>query len=152
FAGTIGELVDGNRARMWQYSTGGADSNRHATTVQAFLGDRMTLGPGRTLDASVAYDGVSGNADQAANGISWHNILPRVPLRWKRSPSSFVTYVAGYRRAADVLTLDTLAVGDPFAPTASVSRWTAQGVGPVVARVGPGSGGDPAFSAIDPSL
>jgi hypothetical protein len=152
FVGAIGELVDGNRARMWQYSNPGTDSHRHATTVLAFVSDRISLGPGRTLDAAVSYDGVSGTADQAATGISWHNVLPRVELRFKRSPTSFVTYLVGYRRAADRLTLDTLAVGDPFAPTALVSRWTAQGVGPVVARVGPGTAGDPTFSAIDPSL
>jgi hypothetical protein len=152
FAGAVSELIDGTRARIWQYASAGADAHRHATTIAAFLGDRIILGPGRTLDADVAYDGVSGSADQAVTGISWHNVLPRVALRWKRSESSFVTYLAGYRRAVDRLTLDTLAVGDPFAPTAAVSRWTAQGVGPVVARVGPGTGGDPAFSAIDPSL
>src|SRR6185503_3131795 len=48
--------------------------------------------------------------------------------------------------------MDTLAVGDPSASTADVSRWTDQGVGPVVQRVGPGVRGDAAFSAIDPSL
>jgi len=152
FTGAIGELIDGNRARMWQFANPGADSQRHVTTVSGFIGDALSFGPGRTLVASVTYDGVSGTADQAATGISWHNVLPRVSLRFKRSPSSFVTYVAGYRRTADQLTLDTLAVGDPFAPTAAVSRWTSQGVGPVVARVGPGTGGDPTFSAIDPSL
>jgi len=152
FVGAIGELVDGNRARMWQYTNPGTDSHRHATTVLAFLSDRIVLGPGRTLDAAISYDGVNGGADQAAAGISWHNVLPRVELRFKRSPTSFVTYIVGYRRAADRLTLDTLAIGDPFAPTAAVSRWTAQGVGPIVARVGPGTGGDPTFSAIDPSL
>jgi hypothetical protein len=152
FVGTIAELVDGNRARMWQYTNPGSDSHRHATTVLAFVSDRIVLGPGRTLDAGVSYDGVNGSADQAATGISWRNVLPRVELRFKRSPASFVTYVVGYRRAADRLTLDTLAVGDPFASTAFVSRWTAQGVGPMVARMGPGTGGDPTFSAIDPSL
>jgi hypothetical protein len=152
FAGAVGELIDGTRARMWQYSATGADAHRHATTVAAFLGDRIALGSGRTLDVGVAYDGTAGSADQSASSISWHNVLPRAALRWKRNESSFVTYLAGYRRAVDRLTLDTLAVGDPFAPTAVVSRWTAQGVGPVVARVGPGSGSDPSFSSIDPSL
>jgi hypothetical protein len=152
FSGPVSELIDGNRARIWQYSNAGVDAHRHATTVTAFLVDRITLGPGRTLDAGVGYDGVSGSADEAATGISWENVLARALLRWKRSESSFVTYVAGYRRAVDRLTLDTLAVGDPFAPTAVVSRWTPQGVGPVVARVGPGTGGDPTFSTIDPSL
>ncbi len=129
FSGAVSELIDGNRARIWQYSNTGVDAHRHATTVTAFLVDRIALGPGRTLDAGVGYDGVTGSADQAATGISWQNVLPRALLRWKRSESSFVTYVAGYRRAVDRLTLDTLAVGDPFAPTAVVSRWTRSGRG-----------------------
>jgi hypothetical protein len=45
-----------------------------------------------------------------------------------------------------------LAYGDPAAPAGTVSAWTSQGVGSVVARVGPGTGGNPAFSAIDASL
>ena len=152
FAGAIGELVDGSQARMWQYANTGVDAHRHTTSVTAFLADRITFGPGRTLDAGLSYDGVNGMADQAATGVSWHSVLPRASLRWRQSESSHVTWVAGYRRAVDRLTLDTLAVGDPSASTASVSRWTNGGVGPVVQRVGPGTGGDPAFSAIDPSL
>jgi hypothetical protein len=152
FAGAMGELVDGNRARMWQYSNAGVDAHRHTTSVTAFLADRITFGPGRTLDAGLSYDGVNGMADLAATGVSWHSVLPRASLRWRQRESSHVTWVAGYRRAVDRLTLDTLAAGDPSASTASVSKWTAGGVGPVVQRVGPGTGGDPIFSAINPSL
>jgi hypothetical protein len=56
------------------------------------------------------------------------------------------------------LPLRDLAWGDPNAPTGTVMRWTtasqnpATVVGPIVQRVGPGSGGDPNFSAIDPAL
>ncbi len=115
FVGTIGELVDGNPARMWRYSNAGVDAHRHATSVTAFLSDRISFGPGRTLEAGIGYDGVSGAADQAATGISWHSVLPRVSLRWKQSESSIFTWVAGYRRSVDRLTMDTLAVGDPAA-------------------------------------
>lgn len=152
FAGAIGELVDGSRARMWRFSSAGVDAHRHTTSVTAFLTDRIRFGRGGVLEAGIGYDGVTGTADQAATGISWHSLLPRVSLRWKRDESSYVTWVAGYRRSVDRLTMDTLAVGDPSAPTAEVSRWTAQGVGPVVQRVGPGVRGDAAFSAIDASL
>jgi len=152
FVGAVAEQIDGRRARMWQYANNGTDSHRHATSVAAFVADHMTFGPGRTFEAAISYDGVQGEADRATTGISWNNVLPRVSLRWKRSESSFVTYVAGYRRSVDRLTFDTLAVGDPSAPTANVSRWTALGIGPLVQRVGPGTGGDPTFSAIDPSL
>jgi len=48
--------------------------------------------------------------------------------------------------------MDTLAVGDPSAPTAEVSKWTTSGIGQLVQRVGPGVRGDAAFSAVDPSL
>ena len=85
FAGAIGELVDGNRARMWQYSNTGVDAHRHTTSVTAFLADRISFGPGRTLEAGVGYDGVNGMADLAATGVSWHSVLPRVSLRWKRA-------------------------------------------------------------------
>jgi hypothetical protein len=152
FAGAIGELIDGNRARMWLYSNDGTDAHRHSTSLNAFVSDRITFGRGGTLEAGLSYDGVNGAADLAATGVSWHSLLPRVSLRWKRRESSLVTWVAGYRRSVDRLTMDTLGVGDPSAATAAVSRWTAQGVGPVVQRIGPGTGGDPAFSAIDPSL
>ena len=152
YVGTIGEAIDGEQARIWQYTNNGNDARRHALTATAFIGDRMAFSPGRTLELGVGYDSVSGSADQAATGITWHNALPYVSLRWKQGESSHFTWVAGYRRAVDSLTLDTLAVGDPAASTANVFRWTAQGVGPLVARVGPGTAGDPTFSAIDPSL
>ena len=71
---------------------------------------------------------------------------------WAATKSSKTWIFAGYRRAADSLPLDMLAYGDPAAPAGTVSAWTSQGVGPIVARVGPGTGGNPAFSAIDASL
>ncbi len=152
YAGALAEAVDGKQARVWQYTNTGLDGRRHATTVSAFVADRIGFGPGRLVDASLGYDGVDGSADGAAQGITWHNLLPRVVLRWRQSEASHFTWIAGYRRSVDRLTLDTLDVGDPNAPVATVSRWTPQGVGPVVMRVGPGTGGDPAFSRIDPSL
>src|ERR1051325_3266321 len=120
YAGAITERLDGNAARIWQYSSSGADSRRHATFVNAFAGDRIGLGVGRSLDLAVAYDGAFGSADGAATGISWNSVLPRVLLRWKQGADSHFTWLAGYRRTADRLTLDTLAVGDPAAPTANL--------------------------------
>jgi hypothetical protein len=155
YGGAITELLDGKPARVWQYSTPGIDSNRHATTVNAFAGDHIVLGDGRSFDASVLYDGVNGSADGAATGISWNNLLPGFLLRWKQGQGSHFTWVAGYQRTADRLTLDTLAVGDPAAPTATVTLPSVPGrLIPItiVSRVGPGTGGNAAFSAIDPAL
>jgi len=154
YGGSITELIDGSAARVWQYATPGVDSNRHATSVNAFAGDHIALGDGRALDVSVAYDGVSGSADGATTGISWNSVLPRLTLRWKQGANSHFTWIAGYRRTADQLTLDTLAVGDPAAPTASVfvPSSVPGRLPPIMMRVGPGTGGDASFSAIDPSL
>jgi hypothetical protein len=48
--------------------------------------------------------------------------------------------------------LNVLGVGDPAAAVADVSRWNGFVVGPAIARVGPGTGGDAAFSKLDPQL
>ncbi|HXD75779.1 MAG TPA: hypothetical protein VN628_18660, partial [Vicinamibacterales bacterium] len=154
YSGSITELVDGKAARMWQYSSSGVEPHRHATFANAFVGDRIGFGAGRSADLSVAYDGAFGSADGATTGISWNSVLPRLSLRWKQGADSHFTWLAAYRRAADRLTLDTLAVGDPAAPTAAVvAPSTVPGRLPaIVMRVGPGTGGDPNFSAIDPSL
>src|SRR5262249_32611699 len=45
-----------------------------------------------------------------------------------------------------------LAIGDPAAPVADIARWNGATAGPLIARVGPGTGGDAAFTQIDPQL
>ena len=50
--------------------------------------------------------------------------------------------VASYRRSAYQLPLNVLAIGDPAAPVADVSVWHGASTGPLIARVGPGTGGD----------
>jgi hypothetical protein len=152
FAGTIGELVDGARARMWTFASPGVDAQRHETTFSAYLSDHIQMGARVVAEAGVSYDGVRGSADNAAQGVSWNTLLGNASFWWAATKSSKTWIFAGYRRAADSLPLDMLAYGDPAAPAGTVSAWTSQGIGPVVARVGPGTGGDPAFSAIDASL
>ena len=152
FTGSIGEVVDGIRARMWNYSNTGVDAKRHSTSISAYVTDRISLGRRVTVDAGIAYDGVTGSANGAAGEIAWETVLPRVSFRWAATDFKQIALFAGYRRSADQLTLDLLSAGDPAGATASVARWTTQGVGPVFARVGPGTGGDAAFSAIDPLL
>jgi hypothetical protein len=152
FSGAIGELVDGIRARMWNYTAAGVDARRHSASISAFVTDRVSLGRRVTMEAGFAYDGVTGSATGGATEVAWETVLPRVSLRWSVTDFKAIAVFAGYRRSADQLTLDLVSVGDPAGATASVSRWNAQGVGPVVMRVGPGTGGDPTFTAIDPLL
>ena len=137
---------------MWTFASPGVDAQRHETTFSAYLSDHIQMGRRTVAEAGVSYDGVRGSADNAAQGVSWNTLLGNASFWWAATKSSKTWIFAGYRRAADSLPLDMLAYGDPAAPAGTVSAWTSQGVGSVVARVGPGTGGDPAFSAIDASL
>ena len=137
---------------MWTYTSAGIDAQRHETTFSAYLSDRIQAGRRVTADVGVSYDGVRGSADAAAQGVSWNTLLGNASFWWAATSSTKTWVFAAYRRAADSLPLDMLAYGDPAAPTGTVSAWTAQGLGPVVARIGPGTAGNPAFSAIDASL
>lgn len=152
FAGTATERIDGDPARVWRYVSPGLTSRRHATTVAAFVNDRFDLSPRLSLEAGVRYDGVTASADGAAGGITWHTLLPRAVLRWQLDDRGHLTTFVGYRRTAYRLRLGLLAYGDPAAPTGEVFRFDGTPSPPLVARVGPGTGGDPQFSAIDPQL
>lgn len=160
FSGDATETVDGYPARLWRFANPGPESIRHEIGFSAYLSDRLTLGSKLHVDAAMRYDAVSGSAVGAATDIRWKTPLPRASLRWTIADAWKPTLVAGYSRSAYRLPLDLLAVGDPAAPTAEVFRWDAPrytttfptSPGPLVTRAGPGTGGDPAFSAIDDQL
>jgi len=48
--------------------------------------------------------------------------------------------------------LNVLAVGDAAALIADVAQWAGGSIGTPIARVGPGTGGDPTLTSIDPAL
>lgn len=154
FSGVVAESIDGMPARIWNYASAGIDSQRHALLVNAFANDRLPLGKHVVVEGSIRFDSARARADGAANGISWQTFLPAARIDWDiGTPLRFKTFT-GVSRSADQPLLGMLAYGDPAAPTANVYRWDG-GVlsgAPVVARVGPGSGGDASFSAIDPGL
>src|SRR6185295_36859 len=83
--------------------------------------------------------------------IQWTSWLPRALVKWTVFDKPSVIVFAGYRRSAYQIPLNVLAVGDPAAPVADLSRW-ASTIGPAIARVGPGTGGDAGFAQIDPHL
>jgi hypothetical protein len=143
----IRELVNGLQARNWAYHPGGATDVRQLTTFAAYANEHVTSGR-LTLDAGLRLDAVSGEANGAAAGISWKTWLPRGLLRWQIFNKDEVAAFAGYRRTAYQMPLNVLAIGDPSAPFADVSA----GNGTLIARVGPGTGGDAAFSQIDARL
>lgn len=152
FSGAIGETVNGAPARWWQYASPATEAHRHATTLAAYVSDHFDLSPRARVDLGLRYDGVHASADGAANGLAWHSLLPRAVLHRDLTGFWNTSLIVGYGRSAYRLPLGVLAYGDPAAPVASVSRWNGTAAGVVVAKVGPGTGGDAAFSRIDPSL
>jgi hypothetical protein len=152
---TIAESIDGLPSRLWVYLPSTRESRRHAGTFAIFATDRIHVASTLRVDAALSYERVSGAADGAAAGIVWHSLLPRVAAYWSLGTRARLALISGYRRAANQLTLDLLAAGDPAGPYATIFRWdgvSTQPVGPLVARTGPGTRGDVAFSAIDPRL
>jgi hypothetical protein len=161
FSGTIGELVHGSPARVWSFSPSpDVPSLRRSVTLSAFVSDQVMATDRLSLDLGLRYEGVTGSARDAETGISWQNVLPRAAARWSLPGRRRAAVVGGYARLAHRLALDDLAIGDPAAPTVDVFRWNAlaggtlplSARGSLVARLGPGTNGDPAFSAIDPAL
>jgi hypothetical protein len=147
----IRETVDGIPSRAWTYQTGGGTDIRQLTTVAAFANEHVKQGR-LTLDAGLRLDAVRGDANGAARGVNWTTWLPNGQLRVQIFDKADVAGVASYRRTAYQPTLNLLAVGDPAAPIANVAAWSGGAIGPLIARVGPGTGGDAAFAQIDPQL
>lgn len=159
FSGLAGELLDGGTARLWRFTDPAPPSHRHRVIMTGHVADTWALSPRVTLDAGLKVDVTSGGADGAAEGIGWQTVLPQAHVRWVVTDGGTAMFL-GYQRTAYRLGLDTLAVGDPGAPTADVYLWNASTPAlpgsvagrTLVARMGPGTGGSSTFSAIDPSL
>ena len=155
------ELVDGIPARLWQFSSPATDSIRRGSRVAIHVRDRIQLTRRIAVDAGLQLDAASASARGAVQGIGWTSLLPQVSFAWKSGARFRPTLFAGYSRTSRRLTLDLLAVGDPAAPRAEIFRWDpasdADGGalaerGPLIARAGPGSGGDPSFSRVAEDL
>jgi TonB dependent receptor len=164
FSGRIGELVNGEPARVWDFGSPGIQSQWRSTSIAAYAGDRIQLVPRVSADLGLRFESVTGSADGAANGVTWHDVFPRASLRWDITNLLGLSAFAGYGRYGYQLPLGWLAYGDPNAATGAVHRWIGstgasapvtvrpEDVGALIARVGPGTGGIAALSAIDPAL
>ena len=151
---TIAERVDGIPARLWQYTSPGIESHRHAMTVSAFVEDRFDLTKKIVVNAGLRFDSADASADGGAGGISWRTFLPAAGFEWRIGTPLQLEFSTEVSRTADLPLLGLLAYGDPAAPTADVFRWDGENIlpPPLLMRIGPGTGGDPAFSRIDPNL
>ena len=161
FNGRIGELIDGVPARAWDVTSPGEASQWRSINLAAYAADRFQLMPRVVVDLGLRFEHVSGSAAGAQNGVSWNDLFPRAGLRWDITRILGLSAFVGYARYGWALPLEWLAYGDPNAPTGTMYRWAGANsasqvlpgdVGALIARVGPGTGGDPVFSAIDPGL
>jgi hypothetical protein len=147
----IAELVNGIPARAWTVRRADDTDVRHLLTLAVHGNERMTFRR-VILDAGVRLDAVTGAARGSVRGIHWTTWLPRTMLRWQIADTAGLALVASYRRTAYQVPLNVLAIGDPAAPVADVSVWRGTSIGPLIARVGPGTGGDAMLTQIDPRL
>lgn len=161
FSGLVGETVDGLPARVWQFTASGSASRWTGRTIAAYASDRIDLSPRVTVDGALRLEHMTGSNSTGATVVSWTNLLPRASVRVALTGSGRIAAFGGFGRYGHRLSLNNLAWGDPTAPVGRVFRWNTAGgtrppvaseIGRLVARVGPGTGGDPSFSAIDPSL
>jgi len=150
FTGTVSEFVDTIPARLWTYAGSPIASHRRSTTVSGYASDTIHLSRNMLLDASLRAETIHGSAEGASTGVGWWSLLPAATLRWRTSERHDFWLIGSYARRANALRLDWLAYGDPAAPVATVAAASAPGT--IVARVGTGTGGNPAFSAIDRDL
>ena len=147
----IRELVNGAPARVWTYRSIGGPDVRQLTTFAAWANEHLTSGR-LTLDAGLRLDAVSGSASAAERGVSWKTWLPRAMLRWQIFDKDDVAAFAGYRRTAYQMPLNVLAIGDAAAPVGDVAVGNGASLVAPFARVGPGTGGDAAFTQIAAGL
>ncbi len=159
FSGRIGELIDGVPARVWDYASPAAESRWHDTSLAIYAADTFPIHPRLTLEAGIRFEAIGGSADRSVSSVGWRNWFPRGNIRWELTPFANIAVIAGFGRFGDRLALNDLAYGDPAAPFAKVYQSDAIGMepqsrrdGPLVARVGPGTGGDDRFTAIDSKL
>ena len=160
FHGRVGELLNGAPARVWDFTDPSEPSRWSQRALSVFVGDRIAIHPRVTVDGGLRFETINGFAEAHDGTIGWHSLLPRGGIHWTMLNFWELGAFGSYARYGHRLPLNDLAYGDPTAPTATISRWNAtlagvppaSAIGPVVQRLGPGSGGVAGFSAIDPAL
>jgi len=144
FRGTVGELVDGTPARLWDFNTPSLTSHRGENTLALFASDRIAVTDHASLDVGVRFERLTASADGAPQGIAWNTFLPHATFRSTLSAAHHIDWFVGGGISAYQLPLDVLAWGDPAAPSINVYRWHGNvlaPLGPSLLNVGPGGTG-----------
>jgi hypothetical protein len=152
---TIPERVAGDGARVWDVTVDRAQSRWRSTDAAAWVEGHTDAARRVSVRAGARVEWLGASADQAGTDVSWLTVSPRLRARWRLGEK--LALVAGAAQYRHALPLSHLAFGDPFAPTASASRWNDRNgdgafrdpeKGPLVARLGPGA----PVAALDGSL
>ena len=142
----IGELVDGQPARAWQYTTDGVPSRWGGRELALWATDGIPITSSFDIDLALRASASSATRDGASADIRWRALSPAMSGTWRAMPNGRFTLMAGYARYAPRLPLNYLRFGDPHALTGTVHRWTDRNqdawlqpdeVGLTIAAVGP---------------
>jgi hypothetical protein len=142
----IGELVDGQAARAWQYTTDGISSRWGGRELALWATDGIPITSNFDIDLSLRASASSASREGASADIRWRAMSPAMSGTWRVMPNGRFTLLAGYARYAPRLPLNYLRFGDPHALTGTVHRWTDRNqdarlqtdeVGLTIAAVGP---------------
>lgn len=142
----IGELVDGEPARAWQYSTDGAPSRAGGRELALWATDEIPVTSRIDLNLGLRATTTAAFRNGEATGIKWRALSPSISATWRALPDDRLTLVIGAAQYAARLPLNYLSFGDPHGLAGTVHLWNdlnhdqrlqANEVGLTVAAVGP---------------
>jgi hypothetical protein len=140
----LGELVDGEPARAWQYSSDGGTSRWSGTEAALWATDEIAITS--RIDVDLGLRASTAGASREGANIRWNTLSPSILGTYRAINNGWLTFLAGYAEYDARLPLSYLAYGDPHALTGSVHRWNdvnsdrmpqAGEVGVTIAAVGP---------------
>lgn len=119
----IGELVDGEPARVWEYTSDGVASQWRGSELAAWATDEIHVMPRVDIDLGIraAASGASRKGESAS--ISWRSLSPSILGTYRAISNGWLTFLAGYARYSARLPLNYLAYGDPHSLTGTMRRW-----------------------------
>ena len=140
----LGELVDGEPARAWQYSSDGGTSRWSGAEAALWATDEIAITS--RIDVDLGLRASTAGASREGANIRWNTLSPSILGTYRAINNGWLTFLAGYAEYDARLPLNYLAYGDPHALTGSVHRWNdvnsdrmlqAGEVGVTIAAVGP---------------
>lgn len=142
----IGELVDGEPARVWEYSTDGGSSRWRGTELALWATNEIPVMSRVDIDLGIRAASSTAGRKGESGSIAWRSLSPSVLGTYRAISNGRLTFLAGYARYAARLPLNYLAFGDPHSLTGLMRRWNdlnhdrrlqAGESGTIVAAVGP---------------